>query len=508
MKKLFLLFAITSSLVVNAQQTPVKPKSEDKGTVSESRTLNPDMTIVSNAEITVNGQKVPYKATVGTQPVWDEKGKIIASCFYTYYERSDVKDRATRPLVISFNGGPGTASVWMHMAYTGPKILNIDDEGYPLQPYGYKENPYSLLDVADIVFIDPVNTGFSRIIDHEAPRSAFFGIKPDISYLADWINTFVSRTNRWASPKYLIGESYGTTRVSGLVQELQNNHWMYFNGVILVSPTTLGIERDDVSSTALRLPYYAATAWYHKALSADLQSIDLEKMLPEVEQFTTQEFLPALSLGNMLSDAKKKEIAAKVARYSGISEQYVLENNLSVGFNQFWKELLRDKGFTVGRLDSRYLGIDAKAAGERPDYNAELTSWLHSFTPPINMYLREELKFKTDLKYYMFGPVHPWGNYEAELNVAEQLRQAMAINPYLKLLVQSGYYDGACDYFNAKYNMWQMDPSGKLKDRMYWKGYRSGHMMYLRKEDLKKGNDDIREFIKNSTPGAKVPAKF
>lgn len=210
----------------------------------------------------------------------------------------------------------------------------------------------------------------------------------------------------------------------------------------------------------------------------------------------------------MLSDAKKKEIAAKVARYSGISEQYVLENNLSVSFNQFWKELLRDKGFTVGRLDSRYLGIDAKAAGERPDYNAELTSWLHSFTPPINMYLREELKFKTDLKYFMFGSVHPWGNYEAELNVAEQLRQAMAINPYLKLLVQSGYYDGACDYFNAKYNMWQMDPSGKLKDRMYWKGYRSGHMMYLRKEDLKKGNDDIREFIKNSTPGAKVPAKF
>lgn len=283
MKKLFLLFAITSFAGVFAQQTPSKPKTEDKGTVSESRTLNPDMTIVSNAEITVNGQKVPYKATVGTQPVWDEKGKIIASCFYTYYERSDVKDRATRPLVISFNGGPGTASVWMHMAYTGPKILNIDDEGYPLQPYGYKENPYSLLDVADIVFIDPVNTGFSRIIDQEAPRSSFFGIKPDISYLADWINTFVSRTNRWASPKYLIGESYGTTRVSGLVQELQNNHWMYFNGVILVSPTTLGIERDDVSSTALRLPYYAATAWYHKALSADLQSKDLEKMLPEVE---------------------------------------------------------------------------------------------------------------------------------------------------------------------------------------------------------------------------------
>jgi carboxypeptidase C (cathepsin A) len=494
------------------QRKPEPPKEaspakvEDKPQVSNSRVLNPDMSVVTNGEITVKGQKVPYKATAGTQPVWDESGKIIASCFYTYYERTDVKDRASRPLIFSFNGGPGTASVWMHMAYTGPKILNIDDEGYPLQPYGYKDNPHSILDVADIIFIDPVNTGFSRIIDKDAQKSTFFGVKADIKYLAEWLNTFVSRANRWASPKYLIGESYGTTRVSGLALELQNAHWMYLNGVILVSPTDLGIERDETMAAALRIPYFAATAWHHKQLEPALQNKDLEQMLPEVENFTLNELIPALANGGFISEQKKSEISKKIARYTGLPEKVVYQNNNDISLNLFWKELLRDEGFTVGRLDSRYKGIDSKDAGERPEFNAELSSWLHSFTPPINMYLREELKFKTDLKYYMFGPVHPWER--DRVNVAENLRAAMAANPYLKLLTQSGYYDGACDYFNAKYNMWHADPGGKTKDRMDWKGYRSGHMMYLRKEDLQKANEDLREFIKWSLPAPNVPAKY
>ena len=513
MKKLLLSFILTSILgFAHAQQSKTKsvepaiPLAKEE-TSASNIVFNPDSNVVTKHMTTIKGQPVSYTATTGTMPVWDEDGKAIAGLFYTYYERSDIKDRSTRPLVISFNGGPGSASVWMQIAYTGPSLLNIDDEGYPVQPYGIKENPYSILDVADIVFVNPVNTAYSRpLVSKDVAKEKFFGVNSDIKYLADWINSFVTRTNRWASPKYLIGESYGTIRVSGLALELQNNQWMYLNGVILVSPTELGIERGVASEAALKLPYFAATAWYHKMLREDLQKKDLTEMLPEVENFTLNELLPALSKGGFLDEQKRKEMAAKIALYSGLSEKSILQNNLDVPLAYFWKELLRDKGYTVGRLDSRYKGIDRKDAGESPDFNSELTSWLHSFTPAINMYLRNNLNYKTDLKYNMFGPVRPWDNTDDR--TGENLRQAMAQNPYLHVMVQSGYYDGACDYFNAKYNLWQMDPSGKLKSRMSFKGYRSGHMMYLRKEDLATGNEDIRQFIKASLPKTGQPAKY
>lgn len=466
-----------------------------------------DSVIESMHEVTIKGQRVPYKATCGTQPVWNSDGKAIAALFYTYYERTDVKDRDSRPLVISFNGGPGSASVWMHLAYTGPKILKITDEGYPIQPYGVKDNPNSILDVADIVFVNPVNTGYSRILDKEADRSTFFGVNQDIQYLAEWINTFVTRKNRWASPKYLIGESYGTTRVSGLALQLQNSDWMYLNGVILVSPTELGIDRDGPVGAANRLPYFAAAAWYHNALAPELQSKDLEaELLPEVEAFTINELLPAMVKGGFLDAAKKQEMAEKMAYYCGLSAKTILQHNLDVDYAFFWKDLLRDEGYTIGRLDSRYKGLDRMDGGERSDFNSELTSWLHSFTPAINYYFANVLGYHTDVKYNMFGPVRPWDR--SGDNTGENLRQAMAQNPYLNVMIQSGYYDGACTYFNAKYSMWQMDPSGKLKDRFRFEGYRSGHMMYLRAEDLKAANEHIREFIKDSTPGPGVPAKY
>ncbi len=281
MKKMFLSLVLTGFFVLaNAQQSPKQAaapatsSSEKEENASSNIKFNPDSKVVTQHTTTIKGQQVPYQATTGTMPVWDEEGKTIAGLFYTYYERSDIKDRASRPLVVSFNGGPGSASVWMQIAYTGPRLLNIDDEGYPIQPYGIKENPYSILDVADIVFVNPVNTAYSRITNKETPKSTFFGVNADVKYLAEWIKTFVTRNNRWASHKYLIGESYGTTRVSGLALELQNNQWMYLNGVVLVSPTTLGIERGVASEGALKLPYFAATAWYHKKLSSDLQNKD------------------------------------------------------------------------------------------------------------------------------------------------------------------------------------------------------------------------------------------
>ena len=478
---------------------------------SQSIEIPVDTIVSTTHSTTVKGIKFDYTAETGMQPVWDKEGLPIASLFYTYYTRNNIKNRATRPLIISFNGGPGSASVWMHIAYTGPRILNVDSEGYPVQPFGFKNNPNSILDVADIVFVNPVNTGYSRMLpnkDGEMPdKDQFFGINEDIKYLAEWINTFVSRKNRWESPKYIIGESYGGTRVMGLSLELQQNQWMYLNGVILVSPADYKVLRvGGPVSSALNLPYYTATAWYHNKLAEALQSKDLLEILPKSEAYAIDTLIPALAKGGFIDAEEKMAVSEKMAYYSGLSQKVILQHNLDVPNSFFWKELLRDDtGQTIGRLDSRYLGIDKKESGDRPDYSAELTSWLHSFTPAINHYIKNELNFKTDLKYNMFGSVHPWNNEDD--NTRDNLRLAMAQNPYLKVLNQSGYYDGATTYFNAKYTLSQIDPSGKMKDRFTFKGYRSGHMMYLRDQDLIQANDDLRAFLKESSANGKA-AKY
>ncbi|MDA9008234.1 carboxypeptidase [Flavobacteriaceae bacterium] len=476
-----------------------------------------DTTVITNNEVVINGKKIIYQATTGMQPVWDDHGNIIASLYYTYYKRTNLNnnlkkpnDYSKRPIIMSFNGGPGSASVWMHIAYTGPKVLRIDDEGYPIQPYGVKDNPNSILDVADIVYVNPVNTGYSRPIvkkGEKLDKSLFFGINADVKYLAGWLNSFISRNNRWRSPKYIIGESYGGTRVMGLAAELQNKQWMYLNGVIMVSPADYKVLRTGSAlSSSLNLPYFTAAAWYHKMLPDELQNKDLLEILPLSEEYAINKLIPAMAKGGFISDTERNKVAERMSYFSGIKKNVLLQHNLDIPKDYFWKELLRDKnGFTIGRLDSRYKGLDKRLAGDSPDYNSEITSWLHSFTPAINYYIREHLKFKTDVTYNVFGPVGPWDNRND--NVREGLRRAMAQNPYLKVLVQSGYYDGATTYFNAKYTMWQTDPSGRMRNRFFFKGYRSGHMMYLRSEDLKKSNDDLRDFIKNSSTNGK-PAKY
>jgi len=504
---------LTAALIAFVSLT-TSASAQEESASAHVRSIKIDSSVVTEHETKILGKRVKYSATTGTQPVWNSKDEAVATLFYTYYQRTDVKENTERPLIISFNGGPGSASVWMHVAYTGPRILNIDDEGYPVQPYGVQTNPYSILDVADIVFVNPVNTGYSRVLpkadgsmpSQDEQQKMFFGVNADISYLADWVNTFVTRNNRWRSPKYLIGESYGTTRVSGLALELQNRQWMYLNGVVLVSPTDIGIERNGPVKAANRLPYFAAAAWYHNKLEPALQNKDLTELLPEVEDFTINTLIPALAKGGFIGETEKRDVLKQMARYSGLSEASIAQNNLDVSTAFFWKDLLRDEGKTLGRLDSRYLGIDAKQSGDRPDYWAELTSWLHSFTPAINYYLREELNYKTDIKYNMFGNVHPWDRSNNQ--TGENLRLAMAQNPYLNVMIQAGYYDGATNYFDAKYTMWQLDQSGNLKDRLSFKGYRSGHMMYLRRDDLKQSNQDLREFIKMSTPGKGIAAEY
>jgi carboxypeptidase C (cathepsin A) len=479
------------------------------GLWAQSVHLPVDTLITTEHQGTFNGKKIDYLATVGMQPLWDDAGRPIVTLNFTYYRQKN-GDAASRPLLISFNGGPGSASVWMHIAYTGPKLLNMDDEGYPTQPYGYRDNPHSILDVADILYVNPVNTGYSRMIPMDGEgvdKSRFFGVNADINYLSDWLNTWVSRHNRWASPKYLIGESYGGTRVAGLAGALQSRQWMYLNGVIQVSPADYRIRASDpVISGGTQLPYFTAAAWYHKALPEALQQQPLEALLEEVEAFTIDTFMPALVRAGSLSKAEREQVAEKVAWYSGLKKEVVLQHNLDVPNSFFWKELLREReGYTVGRLDSRYKGLDTRVAGDRPESNSELIAWLHAFAPAINMYMKEVLGFETDLKYNVFGPVRPW-DFENN-NVRQQLTDAMNQNPFLHLMVQSGYFDGATNYFQAKYSMWQVNQSGRLGDRMRFKGYPSGHMMYLRAEDLAKANQDLRDFIRDSQTNGK-PAKY
>ena len=299
------------------------------------RKIPSDTNVITNHSTTILGKKVNYSAQIGTQPIWDANGEVIATLHYTYYKRTDIDDNTNRPLVFSFNGGPGSASIWMHMGYTGPYNLKIDDEGNPIQPYGYKSNPYSILDVADIVFVNPINIGYSRILKSMTKKEAadkFFGVNQDIEYLAEWISTFTTRTSRWKSPKYLVGESYGGVRVMGLAHELQQNQWLYLNGVVLVSPADYEYfySDGDVIQLVGDFPYLSATAWYHQKLQIEYQSLGLEELIKISEKFAYNELLPAIAKGGFIDSETKNEIAKKIEDLTGVSFEDIIDNNLRI----------------------------------------------------------------------------------------------------------------------------------------------------------------------------------
>lgn len=457
--------------------------------------LLPDEPVVTQHEARIGGQTVAYTAEAGWLPI-REDGKLMAKMFYVAYTRDGVQDPSTRPLMFSFNGGPGTASVWMHMGYTGPRRVVYDDEGFAVRPPGtVEDNPHSIIDVADIVYIDPVATGFSRMVEGEEPHR-YHGTMSDIESVGEFIRMYIVRNDRYTSPKFVIGESYGTTRASGLAGHLVDAHQIYLNGVILVSMTGLGIEQGSDVSFATALPQLSATAWYHQQLPNDLQSRSLRDVLDEVETFAMTDYLAALVQGDRLADGDRAETAQRVARYTGVSPQYVQSTNLRINTRRFWKELLRDQGLTVGRLDSRYLGVDIDDAGENPEYDPALADWNGAFSDAVRRYLREELQYETDLKYNIWGPVRPWNRNDGSGPVADMLREAMRDNPYLKVLIQAGYYDAATDYYGAVYTISHVQPGGEFRDRFRFAFYESGHMMYLRRADLETSNDDLRDFIR------------
>lgn len=454
---------------------------------------------ITKHSVTIGGQIVDYTVTTGTMPLRDIKGEQDAYIFYIAYTKDGVKDITKRPLMFSFNGGPGAASVWMHMGFLGPRRVLYDKDGFQLQPpYEMVDNEYSILDVTDLVFIDPVATGYSRMLPKKTLHK-YHGVLEDIQSVAEFIRLYVTRIGRWGSPKFIIGESYGTTRAAGLTGYLLSTHRMYTNGTILVSMTELGPDPPTDLSCMLILPHFTATAWYHKALPADLQAKPLREVLDESEAFALGEYALALNKGGWLPEPEKDDIAKKISRFTGLAENFVRNCNLRVERHRFWKELLRSRSLTVGRLDSRYTGTDRDSAGETFEYDPAMAHWNGPFTGVVNRYLKDELKIDTDLTYHISGSVRPWKG-RGEVNTGEMLRQAMTSNPYLKVFILEGYYDAACDYFTAQYTMSHLDLTGELKDRISFGLYEAGHMMYLHQPSLVKAKQDLANFIKSACP--------
>lgn len=448
----------------------------------------------------VGGKKIEYTTYTGYLDLRNDTGKLIAKMFFVYYKQ-DGQDPAKKPITFTFNGGPGSSSIWLHMGGLGPKRVLLKDDGTATAPpYQVINNEYTWLDKTDLVFIDPVSTGFSRAATGESPKQ-FHGFNEDLQSMGSFIRHFLSRYERWASPKFLSGESYGTTRAAGLSKYLQDQHRIYINGIFLIS-SILNFGNNDYYPgndlpRALYLPSYTAAAWYHKKLAPTLMA-DLQKTLKESEAFAIGEYASALLKGGWLTEEEKDKVATKMSYYTGLSKEYCLKANLRVEENRFWKELRRADGLIIGRLDGRFTGRDLDDAGETVSFDPSFTNIDGPFTSALNDYLERDLNFKEEKGYNVFGDVRPWNYNNVQnqfLNVAEMMRDAMARNPALKIYVGCGYYDFATPYFTAKYDIEHMmlRPEARKNIKIY--DYEAGHMYYISKPMLIKFKKDVDEFF-------------
>jgi carboxypeptidase C (cathepsin A) len=483
-----------------AQDPPAgAPKGERKADTSREALSE------STHTITVDGAKLEYMATAGTLPLKEDDGKVTANVFFVAYTKTRVKDLARRPITFAFNGGPGSSSVWLHLGMLGPKRVLMGDEGEaPAPPYHLVENEETLLDLTDLVFIDPVTTGYSRAADPQN-ASKFHGVQEDIQAVGSFIRLYTTRFNRWESPKFLCGESYGTTRAAGLAGYLQERQGMYLNGIILISTVlnfeTIAFDEGNDLSYVLFLPTYAATAWYHKKLAPDLQA-DLRKTLAEVEKFAEGEYAHALLRGDRLSAEEAKQVRAKLARYTGLPEDFVARSNLRIDISRFTKQLLHSERLLVGRFDSRVKGPDLDAVADRPDYDPSYAAVQGVYTAAMNQYARGELKYETDLNYEVLtGRVQPWDFGSARnryLNVAPTLRGAMTRNRELRVFVANGLYDLATPYFATEYTFNHLGGESSLSDRWSMAYYEAGHMMYVQKASRQKLKRDLAGFVQTT----------
>ncbi|MBM3723900.1 MAG: peptidase S10 [Acidobacteria bacterium] len=457
--------------------------------------------VVTSHQITLGGKPLTYKATTGLLPLRNEQGDVEAGVFFIAYTAETDQPAARRPLMFSFNGGPGSASVWLHLGVLGPKRIRMNDDGsLPPPPYVMEDNQSTWLDKADIVFIDPVGTGYSRATKPELARK-YNGFTGDIESVGEIIRLYLTRYNRWHSPLFLIGESYGTTRAAGLAGHLADRG-IAFNGIVLVSSIlnfqTARFTKGNDLPYMLFLPTYTATAWYHKKLAPDLQK-DLRGTLAQARAWAESDYWVALAKGDRLTGAESSAVAEKLARFTGLSKGFVERSGLRIEIMRFIKELLREKGVTVGRLDSRLTAFENTNAAETPQFDPSNSAIRPPYTAAMSRYLHESLNYRTDQVYYILGGgIAPW-DYSAAQNqfadTSDSLRQALAKNPHMKVLVCSGYYDLATPFFATEYTLAHMGLDPRLRGQIRVEEYEAGHMMYIHTASLVKMKRDGAAFI-------------
>ncbi len=470
--------------------------------------------VVTHHQIVVGGQRIEYDATVGNIIIRDTADKPVASIFYTAYTRRGVSDASHRPITFAYNGGPGSASIWLHMGAFGPRRVVTPDTAHAAPPpYPIVDNQYSLIDRTDIVFIDPVGTGFSKPIRGGRGKD-FWGVDEDVRSLAQFISRYLSENGRWNSPRYLLGESYGTTRSAALVNYLQENDDMDFNGVILMSSVldfqTIAFDPGNDMPYIMYLPSYAAVAWYHHALPQ--QHPQLRPVLKEVEHFAITEYAQALLAGDELDPAVRDSIVQRLHRYTGLDADYIDKADLRVDASEFEKELLREHGQVVGRLDARFTGPTGDLLAERAPYDPQSAAISSAFASAFNHYLRSELAYGEDKQYTIAGRVQPWNwthgdrrGWPGHTNVATDLTEALEYNTRLEVLLNSGVFDLATPYFGAEWTMDHLHLPKELRGHVHEAQYDAGHMMYVYEPELAKLKQNIASFI-DATSGASTPA--
>jgi len=506
MKKSLAVFLIAVSLGALAQERSA-PLEQKKPEAKEKKEAPRDNISTTSHSIRVGDQTIKFTAKAGTIVLKDDEGDPRASFFVIAYTK-DGTDPAKRPVTFTFNGGPGSSSVWLHMGAFGPKrVVYADDEGHAAAPpYRTIDNEASILDVTDLVFIDPVTTGYSRAIPVSDGKK-FHGFEADVESVGEIIRLWTTRERRWSSPKFLAGESYGTTRAAGLSGWLHDQGY-YLNGIILISSIlNFGTARFDTGNDLpyiVFLPTYTATAWYHQQLPPELQRMSVDRVAAEAEQFALGEYTAALMKGDKIGDAEKRAVVEKLARYTGLSPQYIEQTNLRIDIDRFDKELLRDQRRTAGRLDSRFTGVDRDAAGEETEFDPSYAAIFGEYTAVLNDWVRRGLQFETDLPYEILtGKVRPW-SYERYqnryLDVAETLRDAMSQNPHLRVLVANGYYDLATPFAATNYTFARMQLDPSLRNNVTMTYYAGGHMMYIDRKAHAQLKEDVVKFIESAVP--------
>ncbi len=480
----------------------VKTEKKDEKPVTQSYTVR---TVQTAGEVEIAGEMVQYTVETGTLAQTSDNGDEKADVFFIAYRRVD-SDDATRPLTFAFNGGPGSSSVWLHLGMLGPKRIVLPDDATPLRPpFQLSENPLSLLDVTDLVFIDPVSTGYSRPAEKQE-KSQFHGYQEDVRSVSQFIHDWTTHYSRWESPKFLIGESYGGIRAAGLASYLQSRYNFELNGIIIVSGAvnfqTLRFGEGNDLPYICFLPTYAATAWYHGQLSEELQAMPVEKVVAQAEALALGGYADVLLQGASAKPKKVDEVVAAISRLTGLEEDYIRQSNLRVPMSSFGKELMRDEGRTIGRFDSRYKGIDRDRVGESAEYDPSGAAIFGPFTSTMNQYLRENLNYEQPRVYEILtGNVQPW-NYDSFtgrfVDATESLRSAMTANPYLKLYVACGYYDLATPHFAMKYTLNHLGLDESLQSNISVSNFEGGHMMYIYQPAMERLRDELVEWYSDA----------